>query len=428
MLFIGLLLIVILGLSCLSSTTFKQQDQALAQSYVQTIKYRNLVIDLGNGVKTNAQLTYAAVGKGPFPGVLLISGSGANDKNGTLGFVHNNGPKPPSPLWQIAQYLSERGFAVLRYDKKGISANFTINQNVWGNTSINDLIHDSKKALNVLLQQPEVDPKRISIVGHSEGTVIAPIVAIDNLTKVKNIVLIGTVAQNGLDLAYYQAVLLPLEYATQVLDKNHTGLISIYQIAKDPVLRSLLVPSSVLLTFLRTNNPNIITSDLVNKFENNTIQGGYISVDKQLKPMLIKKYQNLTAFNPSKCNNLEACPLYYRSLSTLTPTLSIIGNVSKSTGILLLNGENDSQTPVQQAFLLQQRLTEVNHPDHTLITYPNLGHDFYPSSQWSTRIGPIEQYVLADIYAWLEAHSGLSHYIATPTSTLAANTSSSSFR
>ncbi|MGB7956294.1 MAG: hypothetical protein WCF23_20160 [Candidatus Nitrosopolaris sp.] len=44
--------------------------------YPQTIKYRNLVIDLGNGVKTNAQLTIYAVGKGPFPAVLLVHGSG----------------------------------------------------------------------------------------------------------------------------------------------------------------------------------------------------------------------------------------------------------------------------------------------------------------------------------------------------------------
>jgi hypothetical protein len=102
----------------------------------------------------------------------------------------------------------------------------------------------------------------------------------------------------------------------------------------------------------------------------------------------------------------KADGVWYKPLFSLIPTLSIIGNVSKSTGILILNGENDSQTPVQQAFLLQQRLTEVNHPDHTLITYPNLGHVFYPSSQWSTGIGPIQQYVLADIYAWLEAHSG----------------------
>jgi uncharacterized protein len=92
----------------------------MEEQYIQTIKYRNLVIDLGNGVKTNAQITFPAIGKGPFPGVLLIPGSCAVEKNETLGFVHKNGPKPPTPFWQIAQYLSERGFAVLRYDKRGV--------------------------------------------------------------------------------------------------------------------------------------------------------------------------------------------------------------------------------------------------------------------------------------------------------------------
>jgi dienelactone hydrolase len=172
-----LLLICMLTLSCLSTTSiFNQQlqNRALAQSYLQTIKQRNLVINLGNEVKTNAQLTYPAICKGPFPGVLLIHGSGANDMNGTLGFIHKNGggPKPPTPLWQIAQYLAERGFAVLRYDKRGVSANFTLDKNVWGNATVNDLINDAKKALNVLIQQPEVDAKRISIIGHSEGVLL----------------------------------------------------------------------------------------------------------------------------------------------------------------------------------------------------------------------------------------------------------------
>ena len=110
-------------------------------------------------------------------------------------------------------------------------------------------------------------------------------------------------------------------------------------------------------------------------------------------------------------NEVGLCPILWRSLSNMIPNLSIIGNVSKSTGILILNGENDSQTPVQEAFLLQQRLTDVNHPDHTLITYPNLGHGFYPSSQWSTGIGPIPPYVLADLYSWLEAILDLHNYL-----------------
>jgi uncharacterized protein len=295
--------------------------------------------------------------------------------------------------------------SVLRYDKRGIGANFTINHNVWGNSTIDDLIHDAQKALNILTLQPEVDPKRISIVGHSQGTIIAPRLAIDNPMKVKNIILMGIVASNTQDLVRLQRVSLPSEYASQVLDKNHTGLIPIQQIAKDPVLRNSLVPYSVVLIFLRTNNTEVISDALVNKFANNTIRAGYIDIEKQIKPELLKRYENLSYFTPSKCNMVEECPVYYRSLFSLIPTLSIIGNVSKSTGILMLNGENDSITPVQQGFLLQQRLTKLNHSDHTLITYPNLGHEFYPSSQWQTQNGPIQPYVLSDLYSWLEAHS-----------------------
>src|SRR5437763_2556883 len=153
-----LFLIGILGLSCLSTSIFKQQDGALAQQYIQTIKSRNLVIDLGNGVKTNAQLTYPAIGKGPFPGILLVHGAGLADMN--YGGM----------FWQIAQYLSERGFAVLRYEKRGIGENGTIiNNSIWGNMTYDDLVQDAQKALNVLIQQPEVNPNKISIIGHSEG-------------------------------------------------------------------------------------------------------------------------------------------------------------------------------------------------------------------------------------------------------------------
>ena len=122
---LGLLLISILVLSCLSTSIFNLQDRALALLYIPTIKYRNLVIDLGNGVKTKAQLTFPATGKGPFPAVVLIQGSGAVDMNSTL-------TKNAKPFWEIAQYLSERGFAVLRYDKRGVGAtSYTVsNSNV----------------------------------------------------------------------------------------------------------------------------------------------------------------------------------------------------------------------------------------------------------------------------------------------------------
>ena len=261
MLSLLLLLIGILGLSCLSSNIFnEQQDQALAQQYIPTIKYRNLVIDLGNGVKTNAQLTYPAVGNGKYPAVLLIAGSGAEDMNETAGFIRidkKTGEKiyPPTPLFQIAQYLSERGFAVLRYDKRGIGTNHTIlDSNIWGNLTINNLVDDANKALAVLINQPEVDANKITVLGHSEGTAISPIVAIDNPSKVKNIVLMAAIAQNMSELLYFQTVTLPISYAQKVLDKNHNGLLSVQEASKDVTFQRLIGGNISLV--LTQNLPN----------------------------------------------------------------------------------------------------------------------------------------------------------------------------
>jgi uncharacterized protein len=426
-LILALFLIGTLVLSCLSTAFFKQQDHALAQQYIPTIKHRNLVIDLGNGVKTNAQLTYPAVGKGPFPGILLVHGAGPADMN--YGGM----------FWQIAQYLSERGFVVLRYDKRGIGGNGTvINSDIWGNMTSNDLIHDAEKGVSVLVQQPEVDAKRISIVGHSEGGAITTRIAIDNpITKIKNIVLMAARIQNAHDLLYHTFVRLPLEYAKQVLDKKHTGSISIQQAVKDPLFGRYidfsLANNQNYSANVTTNTTDLGTLFLEGSSSSNatarqvvgftTTTADSINIDKQLRAMLERTFES--AFkatigeNHSKCEMPSLCPIYFKSVVGLKPTLNIIGNVSASTGILLLHGQNDTNSPVQHAFMLQQKLTELNHPDHTLITYPNLGHLFYPSSLWTTGVGPIPEYVLADLYAWLEAHSGLSHpYVTTRTTSI----------
>ena len=377
---LGLLIVVtIFPLSILSNSTFNNYStSALAQPFIQTVKYRDLVIDLGKGIQTNAQLTIPAVGNGPFPGVLLVAGSGVVDMNETL--------SPDSkPFWEIAHYLSERGFAVLRYDKRGVGTNSQIvDSNIWGNVTFNDLKNDAEIALGVLTQQPEVDPSKITLIGHSEGTIIAPRIAIDqvknaNTTTIENIVLMASVAQNVVDLLHFQQVDNYLAYANQVLDRNHTGSFSIQEaIINDP----------------------IFGEPLAALFGNNAT--GNLDIDKQLRPFLEKQYENITSGDiRDKCSFEGACPIWLNSHANLEPNLSIIGNISNSTNILILHGQNDSQAPIQQSLLLQQRLTEVNHPDHTLITYPGLGHLFTPSSQWFTEFGPIEQNVLSDLYRWL---------------------------
>jgi uncharacterized protein len=376
-----LLIATMFSLSILYNSNFNNYStSAIAQPFIQTVKYRDLVIDLGNGIKTNAQLTIPAVGSGPFPGVLLVAGSGVVDMNETL--------SPDSkPFWQIAQYLSERGFVVLRYDKRGVGANSQIiDYNMWGNLTFDDLKHDAETALSVLTQQPEVDPSKITLIGHSEGTIIAPRIVIEqenktNATTIKSIVLMGSAATTMADLAYYQKVGIVLEYMHQMLDKNGTGSISVEQAIQDPLVGRFVVAN----------------------FGNDTTTTSSIDIDRQVKPLLEKELEEFTkeADGNARCDNPEGCPIWFNSAVDLEPNLSVIGNLSKSTSVLMLNGENDPLTPVQQSFLLHQRLTEVDHPDHTLITYPGLGHTFAISPQWSTGLGPIEQNVLSDLSRWL---------------------------
>jgi uncharacterized protein len=148
---------------------------------------------------------------------------------------------PPSrSFFEIAQYLSERGFAVLQYDKRGVGANSTVQDwNIWGNVTFNDFKQDSEKALDVLAQQPEVDANHLTLVGHSEGTMIAPRVAIDNPDKVDNIVLMGAV-DNQSKILEFQTVALPLLYAKEVLDKNHDGTLSVLEASRDVTFERLV--------------------------------------------------------------------------------------------------------------------------------------------------------------------------------------------
>jgi alpha/beta superfamily hydrolase len=277
---LGLLAVIVIFSSSMldNSTLNNYSTSAIAQPFVETVKYRDLVIDLGNGgLKTNAQLTIPAVGKGPFPGVLLIAGSGIRDMNESLDYIrmdNHTGSKvyPPTPFFQIAEHLSERGFVVLRYDKRGIGENGTIlDSDAWGNLTFNDLKQDAEKALAVLAQQPEVDPNRITVLGHSEGTVIAPRVVIDNTTKVRNLVLMGAAAQNVYELGYFQNVELKVLYAEKVLDRNHDGLLSVSEADNDPIFGSVVGNVTELPMQRNNNNTTLTTSNgTATQLEQNT--------------------------------------------------------------------------------------------------------------------------------------------------------------
>jgi uncharacterized protein len=104
-------------------------------------------------------------GKGPFPAVIMITGSGAQNRNEEL-----MGHKP---FLVIADYLSRNGIAVLRYDDRGVGKS----QGNYATATSADLATDAEAAFVFLKNNPEIDPKAIGLAGHSEGGLIAPMVA-----------------------------------------------------------------------------------------------------------------------------------------------------------------------------------------------------------------------------------------------------------
>jgi uncharacterized protein len=156
---------------------------------------------------------------------------------------------------------------------------------------------------------------------------------------------------------------------------------------------------TLLLTQNITSSTNGITGEQLNP-QYNTNNDTFISINDELEPSLIDQINRVSVVTPGeKCtpDNLP-CPTWVSSHYSLIPTLDIVSKVPSDTSILIQQGKNDSDTPIQQALLLQQELTEIRHPDHSLKTYPDLGHVFSPSSQWLTAYGPMEQKVLEDLF------------------------------
>jgi dienelactone hydrolase len=134
--------------------------------YVASTAFSERQITVGAGTEWALPATLTLpTGKGPFPAVVLVHGSGPNDRDETLG--------PNKPFQDLAWGLGSQGIAVLRYDKRTLvhrgklSAlpNLTVKE---------ETIDDALAAVALLRQTPDIDLKRIFVLGHSLGGMLVP--------------------------------------------------------------------------------------------------------------------------------------------------------------------------------------------------------------------------------------------------------------
>jgi dienelactone hydrolase len=136
-------------------------------AYVQPDRFTDTAIEVHSGDWTLPGTLSMPKGDGPFPGVVLVAGSGPQDQDETIG--------PNKPFRDLAGGLASAGIAVLRYDKRtkvdpirAAIPNITVKEEV---------IDDAVAALALLRQTPGVDAKRVFLLGHSLGGMLAPRIA-----------------------------------------------------------------------------------------------------------------------------------------------------------------------------------------------------------------------------------------------------------
>lgn len=145
------------------------------------------------GIKLAGTLTMPE-GKGPFPAVVLITGSGPQNRDEEI-FQHK-----PFLLW--AHELTQAGFAVLRYDDRGFGAS---EGNFQSATSF-DFATDAQAAIDFLKKRKDISKKEVSVLGHSEGAMIAVMLA-GKKKNLKSAVLLAGPGIAGGELLLDQTVL-----------------------------------------------------------------------------------------------------------------------------------------------------------------------------------------------------------------------------
>ncbi len=180
---------------------FKRSDQPLElrrpQNPSKPYPYREEEISFPNaaaGVTLAGTLTLP-MGPGPFAAAVLIAGSGPQDRDESLA---NH-----KPFLVLSDYLTRKGIAVLRYDKRGVGKSTGSADQA---TTV-DLTGDAESAISYLKSRKEIDPGKIGLIGHSEGSMIAPFIAVRS-HDIPWMVLLAAPATKGEDSLLNQSELI----------------------------------------------------------------------------------------------------------------------------------------------------------------------------------------------------------------------------
>ncbi len=301
---------------------------------------------------------------GQFPAVVLISGSGPQNRDEEL-----MGHKP---FLVLSDYLTKNGIAVLRYDDRGTAKS----KGIFSKGTSFDFSNDAEAAFNYLLTRKEIISNKIGLMGHSEGGLIAPMIAARN----KNVGFVVMLAGTG--LSGDQIMLLQQELIARADGSTEAD-----------IQKTKRVNKAVFDIVRKNEKPNNLNAELTaylkNELEKDTALAKSIgmSVDDYIKSTLKQItspwFQYFLKYDPQPALTQVKCP------------------------VLAINGEKDLQVPPKEDLAaIKKALKKGGNKNFVTKELPGLNHLFQECKTGSPEeYGDIEQtfspIALEEILKWL---------------------------
>lgn len=299
---------------------------------IQDVKFLNSKA----GISLSGTLTTPA-GKGPFPAVVLISGSGPQNRDEEI-LGHK-------PFAVIADYLTRKGYAVLRYDDRGMGSS----EGVFEMATTFDFAEDAEAAWNYLSTRDQIQKNAIGLLGHSEGGIVAAIIASRN----KKCAFVISMAGPGISHD-----LLLLEQANAILSTSSQG---------SENMAEVMAFNKSCYDILKQEKNKAILEARIRKLcddyfvsGNSDYEGGEKAAKKQsdlmVKTLLSPWFYTFINIEPEKYWKKVKCP------------------------VLAINGELDMQVlPVSNLRGIQKSLPKKTKLKSCFIELNKLNHLFQPA-------------------------------------------------
>ena len=349
----------------LSKKAIEKEEAKRPQTPVKPYPYHSEEVTFQN-TKANISLSGTLTlptKEGNFPVVILITGSGPQTRDEEI-FGHK-------AFLVLSDYLTKNGIAVLRYDDRGVGQS----TGDFKSATSADFATDVESAIDYLKTRNEINKKKIGLIGHSEGGLIAPIVAV----KSKDVAFIALLAGTGIQgdqILLLQQKLIAKASGTSDEEVQKTELenTKVYKIIKQSTtMEQLKIDLTNYYKQALKENPNGMSED---QFVN-------LMVENLATPWM----QYFISYNPVPTLEKVKCP------------------------VLAINGAKDLQVPPKENLEgIKKAVTKGGNKNMTTIELPNLNHLFQECTTGSPKeYGTIEQTfsptALTIVLNWIKAQT-----------------------